>query len=217
MRKGTSATEEQRSRNRAAQQARFKPIWERIAARLIPAGDCLIWSGVRQRSGYGRVSFNGKAHLVHRLVWEGAYGPIPTGMDVLHRCDTPPCSRIDHLFLGDDKLNVDDRESKGRTARGDRHASRTKPETLARGDQNGARLHPERLARGEQHGVAKLTEMAVREIRHAVRNGASQRSLAKKYGVDKRSIGRIVRGVTWAHVDWQTAGLPAEPRQEALL
>jgi hypothetical protein len=41
-------------------------------------------------------------------------GPIPAGLDVLHHCDNPPCFNPEHLFLGTDQDNVDDREKKGR-------------------------------------------------------------------------------------------------------
>ena len=38
--------------------------------------------------------------LLHRWVWEQVNGPIPPGMVVMHRCDNPPCFRLDHLMLG---------------------------------------------------------------------------------------------------------------------
>ena len=41
-------------------------------------------------------------------------GEIPIGMNVLHRCDNPPCIKLDHLFLGTCKDNTRDAMSKGR-------------------------------------------------------------------------------------------------------
>ena len=50
-------------------------------------------------------------------------------------------------------------------ARGDKNGARLHPEKLARGDRSGSRLHPEKLARGENHTNSKLSETNVREIR----------------------------------------------------
>lgn len=41
-------------------------------------------------------------------------GPIPEGMQVLHRCDVPYCVNPEHLFLGTDKENHRDKTAKGR-------------------------------------------------------------------------------------------------------
>lgn len=43
-------------------------------------------------------------------------------MCVLHKCDTPACINVDHLFLGTREANVRDMVSKGRQARRDRHS-----------------------------------------------------------------------------------------------
>jgi hypothetical protein len=50
----------------------------------------------------------------HRFAWELAYGPIPPGLSICHRCDNPPCVRPDHLFLGTTRENVFDSIAKGR-------------------------------------------------------------------------------------------------------
>lgn len=76
---------------------------------------CVEWTGAKA-NGYGQRWVNGKAQYVHRLAWEEAHGPIPEGMRVLHRCDNPPCYRLDHLFLGTSKVNTEDMIAKGRQA-----------------------------------------------------------------------------------------------------
>lgn len=50
---------------------------------------------------------------------------------------------------------------------------------------------------GELAPSVKLTELAVFEIRAS---GESQRSLAKRFGVNRRTIQRILTGETWSHL-----------------
>lgn len=99
------------------------PVVERLTTRLVrmPNG-CLEWTGRTCRDGYGLLAINHKPVRAHRLAWELANGPIPTGMFVLHHCDNPPCcDAIDtehHLFLGTQQQNVDDMIAKGRMFNG---------------------------------------------------------------------------------------------------
>lgn len=77
---------------------------------------CVEWDGARDDDGYGKVRVEGKVERVHRAVYAADQGPIPEGMVVLHRCDNPPCYRLDHLRLGTHADNVRDKVSKGRQA-----------------------------------------------------------------------------------------------------
>lgn len=80
-------------------------------------GQCWLWTAATIR-GYGQIAhvINGKKRpaYAHRLAWEMAYGPIPDGLSVLHRCDVPLCVRPDHLFLGTQQDNLEDARAKGR-------------------------------------------------------------------------------------------------------
>jgi HNH endonuclease len=49
----------------------------------------------------------------HRASWLIHHGTLPE-LDILHECDTPPCVRPDHLYLGDDYTNQADMMRKGR-------------------------------------------------------------------------------------------------------
>lgn len=68
--------------------------------------------------GYGVTWSSGKVVLAHRLSWQQRNGEIPSGMCVLHRCDTPLCVNPDHLFLGTKKDNTNDMKAKGRASNG---------------------------------------------------------------------------------------------------
>lgn len=136
---------------------------------------CWLWTGARTSDGYGSVRVEGRMVGAHRVAYELAHGAMPTGTSVLHTCDVRSCVRPDHLFLGTQEDNVRDMVAKGR-----------------------ANLTG---IRGERHHDAKLTADDVREIRrmHAAGEGGYMR-LAKRFGVRRTSILKIVRRQTWKDV-----------------
>lgn len=73
---------------------------------------CRLWQGYADRHGYGR---RHDGERVHRWVWRLAHGAISPGVGVLHRCDNPPCYRLDHLFVGTHTDNMRDMAAKGRS------------------------------------------------------------------------------------------------------
>jgi len=73
---------------------------------------CWLWTASGNNE-YGQTNAAKKV-AVHRLSWELAYGPIPAGLCVLHKCDVPRCVRPDHLFLGTQGDNTRDRIAKCR-------------------------------------------------------------------------------------------------------
>lgn len=91
-------------------------LWEKVRK----TDTCWLWTAATQRGGYGVVGLGRKGQGqrgAHRVSFELAFGPIPKGMSVLHRCDTPACVRPDHLFLGTQRDNIRDMELKGRANR----------------------------------------------------------------------------------------------------
>jgi hypothetical protein len=140
-------------------------------------GPCREWEGSRDHGGHGRVSCSGRYIGVHRLVWIAAHGPVPEidgkpGM-ILHRCDNPPCYRLDHLSAAT-------------------HADHRRDRALA-GNY--------RQTFGERNGKAKLTEEKVLEIRRLYdEEGYKQQTIAERFGITQVQVSAIVRRAAWPHV-----------------
>jgi hypothetical protein len=99
--------------------------------------------------------------------WGLRYGPISEGLCVLHRCDNPGCCNPNHLFVGTQRRNIEDRDSKGRQAR------------------------------GEKQHLAKLTWLDVCLIRLLGLVRMSQCRIARRFHVNQPNVGCILRGETW--------------------
>lgn len=86
-----------------------------ILSKIDTSGPCHIWTGHTDSycGGYGKVSFEGKEWLVHRLISYWAGLDIDNKV-VMHSCDNPKCCNILHLSTGLNKDNSDDKISKRR-------------------------------------------------------------------------------------------------------
>lgn len=102
---------------------------------IFDTNECIEWTEMTDRDGYGRFSFDNRTMRAHRVSFELHNGPIPYGAVIRHTCDNPPCVNPMHLTIG----------------------SVT--------DNNRDRVVRDRSAKGERSGVAKLTADQVREIR----------------------------------------------------
>lgn len=75
---------------------------DRFQAKLpspLPDG-CWEWQGFVDQAGYGRVRLGGRdlpVGYAHRVSYEQAYGPIPAGMQIDHRCRNRACVNAAHL------------------------------------------------------------------------------------------------------------------------
>jgi IS30 family transposase len=60
---------------------------------------------------------------------------------------------------------------------------------------------PEISCRGEKSNWAVLTAKSVKEIREIRKSGMSYAKIAKMFNVHRGTVGHIIRGSTWAHLE----------------
>ena len=148
--------------------------------------ECWPWTGCIEAKGYGRIRIARRSILAHRIAIFLATGVDPGRKLACHACDNRPCCNGKHLFPGTHGDNNGDMAAKGRAASGERH---------------GSRVHPDRVPRGERSGQSKLTAEQVREMRKAyAAGGIGCYRLANRFGVDPKTVERIIKRKYWSHV-----------------
>lgn len=148
-------------------------FWAKVERTTADA--CWLWKGKCKRNGYGQICadpegnvLRGRKLYAHRVAFELAFGPIPTGLHVLHRCDNPRCVNPAHLFLGTHQDNMADMIAKQRHAHGERQPTR------------------------------KLSKHQVRAIRWlAHHDPGPQTNLAREFGVSASTVTHILTRQTW--------------------
>lgn len=84
---------------------------------LILDTPCWEWMGTKNPNGYGSFSSRYFSGLAHRASWEIFVGPIPDGLFICHKCDNKSCVNPEHLFLGTQYDNMQDKAQKDRLAK----------------------------------------------------------------------------------------------------
>lgn len=148
---------------------------QRFWSKVQKTNTCWNWTAFVNHNGYGRFSFKSKPMHAHRFSWELHNGPIPDGLNVLHRCDNPKCVNPSHLFLGTQKDNVKDMVKKNRQSN-----------KMGR--------------KGESHSQNKLNEANIKRIRELYLKSFTQKELAKLFKVSQSQISRIVNNKNWGHI-----------------
>lgn len=82
------------------------PIMFRMEAKIVKGPECWEWSGHRSTRGYGRIWYNGRLRLAHRVYYELVRGAIPKNHELDHLCRNPPCVNPDHLEPVSHSLNM---------------------------------------------------------------------------------------------------------------
>ncbi len=139
--------------------------------------ECWEWLGCKDKNGYGQFGVDKKIYKSHRISWILANGQIPKDnsgygtMLICHTCDNTFCQNPNHLFLGTQKDNIDDKVNKYRQVY------------------------------GEKNGRHKLTEKEVLEIKQKyIPRIYTQKQLAEEYGISRQQIQRIVNNKRWTYL-----------------
>jgi len=106
---------------------------EKILSNTSAKGDCLCWNGCKDKDGYGITAIKGIKMPAHRAVM--SFLQDVTGQYVLHTCTNRDCVNPEHLYLGDQKQNVQDQIDAGT------------------------------FVYGSKNGMSKLDDMSVEHIR----------------------------------------------------
>ena len=165
---------------------------DRFWSKVDTSGSCWEWKGAND-GRYGQFYLNGRNVKAHRVSYELAYGEIPAGLNICHKCDNTKCVNPAHLFAGTQTDNLQDCIKKGR------NGAVTKPWSFAKGDKHGTRLHPDSVMQGVKHQKAKLSEDDVSYLR-AHKGEKSERAFAKQFGVSHSLIHQVLSVKTWRHV-----------------
>lgn len=135
-------------------------FWEQV----VKTDSCWLWMGALDRWGYGKSCGTG----AHRVSWTLAVGPVPSGSFVCHHCDVPHCVNPEHLYIGNQRTNMDDMVRRGHSTRGDRNPN------------------------------SRLNFEQAEEMRTLRASGEwTYQKLSERFGVGKTQVARICTGKHW--------------------
>lgn len=149
-------------------------FWRRVSTQ----DGCWEWRGATNSTGYGTLTFHGKAATAHRVAafLSGLISDIQAPQDrhgsgfILHSCDNRRCCNPEHMRVGtyaDNQLEA--------------YARRRR-----------------KAYRGETHANAKQTKESIMLIRDLYAHGVSQEAIARLLQVSQSGISKILLGTSYA-------------------
>lgn len=154
-----------------------RPAEERFDSMVVKTDTCWLWGGVNGVKRYGRFSLGvgEKTTTAHRYSYLRYNGPIARGLVVRHKCDVMNCVNPEHLELGTNEDNVDDRNTRGRST-----------------GHGKVRLDKKKRRGGNR----KLMRAEMQKIRDEYATGEfSQAQLAHRWSVSQATISATIRRV----------------------
>ena len=148
-------------------------FWNRIKKQ----NGCWEWQGSTNSTGYGSLTFHGKAVTAHRVAafLSGIVLAIQAPKDrrgvgfILHSCDNRRCCNPAHMRVG----------------------------TYAENQLEAYARRRRRSYKGETHANAKQTKESVMLIRDMYIHGVSQEAIARLLQVSQSGISKILLGVSY--------------------
>lgn len=133
---------------------------------------CWGWKGNIEKNGYARMSVRDiparHGHVASYLI---NIGKIPDDLQVNHMCHNRSCTNPDHLYLGTQKENMNDK------------------------------IRANRQAKGEKNGNSKLTREQVIQIKKELEKNVPISLLCEIYKVSDTQIGNIKNKKQWSHLE----------------
>ena len=151
---------------------------------------CWVWTGSKDRDGYGSLRDGNKMKRAHRVSWEIHNGEIPDGLAILHKCNNPSCVNPKHLKLGDHTENMQDRKSNGRPWHSETFRSKISKKMTGRKITWKAAL---------AEANRKISREQAASIVSRLKNGELVSTIANEFGVHRTSISKIKKGTYFVH------------------
>jgi hypothetical protein len=87
----------------------IKDFWEKVEK----TESCWLWTGDKDKDGYGRWWFEGRNFRAHRMSLMILGAKIQPEKIVKHNCHNPPCVNPEHLEISTQKENIADQLKRG--------------------------------------------------------------------------------------------------------